>query len=70
MKPGTRAVLELLLERGDAGVTPLDALDRVGSFRLGARIWELKAEGYAIDTELARTPTGKRVAKYRLRVAA
>ena len=60
MKPGTAAVLALLRERGDRGLTPLDALDAVGSFRLGARIWELKADGYAIDTELVTTVGGKR----------
>ncbi len=70
MKPGTRAVLALLREKGDEGVTPLDALDRVGSFRLGARIWELKAEGYPIETEMARTAGGKRIARYRLKAAA
>lgn len=69
MKPATRAVLDLLRERGGVGVTPLDALDLVGSFRLGARIWELKAEGYNIDTELRRFPNGKRIAIYRLREA-
>ena len=70
MKPNTRQVLELLRERGEAGVTPLDALDRVGSFRLGARIWELKAEGYDVETDMVRTATGKRIARYRLRSAA
>jgi hypothetical protein len=69
MKPGTRAILRLL-EQHPEGITPLDALDAVGSFRLGARIWELKADGYAIETELTRTKTGKRIARYRLRKAA
>lgn len=66
MKPGTRAILDLLRERGAHGVTPLDALASVGSFRLGARIWELKAEGYEIATDMFTTPSGKRVARYRL----
>lgn len=66
MKPGTRAVLDLLRQQGPHGVTPLDALASVGSFRLGARIWELKSLGYDIETELARMPSGKRVARYRL----
>jgi hypothetical protein len=69
MKPQTRAILTLL-EQHPEGITPLDALDEVGSFRLGARIWELKADGYDIETELARTPNGKRIARYRLRKAA
>lgn len=66
MKPGTAAVLNLLRERGERGVTPLDALDAVGSFRLGARVFELRAEGYEISSDLETTPTGKRIARYRL----
>lgn len=68
MKPGTRAVLDLL-RRSPNGVTPLDALDEVGSFRLGARIWELREAGYAVDTEWLRTAAGKRIARYRLQEA-
>lgn len=69
MKPQTRAALELLRTHPE-GVTPLDALDSIGSFRLGARIWELKHEGYAVETEMVRTATGKRIARYRLKEAA
>lgn len=68
MKPGTRAVLELL-RRHPEGVTALDALDAVGSFRLGARIYELKAEGYVIETTWTETYSGKRIARYRLHEA-
>lgn len=35
-------VVELLRERGPLGVTPLDALDEVGSFRLAARVHDAK----------------------------
>jgi hypothetical protein len=69
MKPSTRAVLEML-RRHPEGCTPLDALAEVGSFRLGARVWELKAAGYDVETQLVTTPSGKRIARYRLRVAA
>lgn len=69
MKPQTRAVLTLLEQRPD-GITPLEAFTAVGSFRLGARIWELKADGYDIESKMITTPSGKRVARYRLRVAA
>lgn len=65
MKPSTAATLALLRDRPE-GITALDALDAVGSFRLGARIWELKLEGYAIVTDLVTTPSGKRIARYRL----
>lgn len=64
LKPATAAVLALLRDR-PGGITSLDALDSVGSFRLGARIWELKAAGYAIESTLVTTETGKRVSRYR-----
>lgn len=66
MKPQTRAVLDLLTTNPD-GITPLEALFRAGSLRLGARIWELKVDGYDIETTMVTTPTGKRIARYRLR---
>ena len=66
MKPQTRACLEML-RRHPEGVTALTALDEVGSFRLGARIYELKAEGYDVETLWTETYSGKRIAKYVLR---
>ena len=30
-------------------LTPLEALNRFGCFRLGARIYDLRREGYTID---------------------
>lgn len=65
MKPGTRDVLRLLRAHPE-GVTALDALDEVGSFRLGARVHELRVEGYDVTTEWITTPSGKRIARYRL----
>lgn len=65
MKPQTAATLALLRAHPE-GVTALDALDTIGSFRLGARIWELKAAGYDIETDLITTHSGKRIARYRL----
>ena len=35
-------------------VTPLDALHRFQCMRLGARIWELRREGYRIDRQIVR----------------
>lgn len=63
----TERVLELLRTNGPRGVTPLDALEIVGSFRLGARIFDLRAEGHLIDTETTTTPGGAKVARYILR---
>ena len=51
-------------------ITPMDAIMDYGIMRLGARIWDLKARGVPIKTELVKgrnrfgEPT--RYAKYRL----
>ena len=66
MKPSSAAVLELLEARGSAGVSALEALDEAGSFRLAARIADLRADGVQIDAELEASPDGKRYARYRL----
>jgi Helix-turn-helix domain len=48
-------------------VTPLQALEQVGCFRLAARISDLKAEGHVIVTDRVTSPsTGKSFARYRL----
>ena len=47
-------------------ITPLEALNDYGCFRLGARIYELKQDGHTIETDRFETPTGKKVARYRL----
>jgi hypothetical protein len=60
----TQAILAHL-ETG-ASLTPLEALDRFGCFRLGARCWELKMAGWPIVTEMVKLASGKRVASYRL----
>lgn len=59
---------ELILNHLRSGkhLTPLEALQRYGCLRLGARIWDLKREGHAITTELVELPNGKRVASYRM----
>ncbi len=35
-------------------ITPMEALTEYGSFRLGAIIFDLRAEGHKIDTEIAK----------------
>jgi hypothetical protein len=62
----TAEILALLRSRGDVGITPMDALEEVGSFRLAARIADLHAAGYTITSTMETTPTGKRIARYRL----
>jgi hypothetical protein len=63
-------LVDLLRANGERGVTPLDALEVLGSFRLAARVidardlidpWE------RIDSERATLPNGKSVARYVLR---
>lgn len=46
-------------------LTPLDALEKFGCFRLATRVFELKKEGLDIKTEMVENEaTGKRYAKY------
>lgn len=47
-------------------ITPLDALEWFGCFRLGARIYDLKQGGHNIYREMVETDSGKRVASYTL----
>ena len=47
-------------------VTPLSALEKFGCFRLSARKWDLRNEGFPIKTQYLTTPQGKTVAEYSL----
>lgn len=51
-------------------ITPLEAEREIGCMRLGARIWDLRNEGYNIVSEIVEVPTrhgGKaKVARYRM----
>jgi len=51
------------LKRGP--ITPMQALDRYGCFRLAARIADLRAQGHTILTEYVQR-SSKRYARYRL----
>lgn len=54
------------LESGKS-ITPIDALNLFGCFRLGARIADLKKQGMAIRTDTINdSRNGKRYASYRL----
>tara|TARA_R100000700_G_C3157713_1_gene134532 strand:+ start:910 stop:1176 length:267 start_codon:yes stop_codon:yes gene_type:complete len=52
------------LQKG-LSITPLEALEKFGCFRLGARIFNLRQSGYNIITEHI-TEKGKTFAKYSL----
>lgn len=65
----TERILYHLKHKG--GLTPLDALSQFGSFRLGARINDLRNEGFDIRTIMVKDDqNGKRYAKYVLNEAA
>ena len=46
-------------------ISPLEALNKFGCLRLGARIYDLKNEGHNIITEMV-SENGKRFARYSL----
>lgn len=45
-------------------LTPIQALEMFGCFRLGARIFDLKDKGHDIKTTMIKTYSGKRIARY------
>jgi len=49
-------------------ITPLDALNQFGCFRLGARIFDLKQLGHNIVNTMIILENGKRIASYSLLV--
>tara|TARA_R100000458_G_C8257143_1_gene233104 strand:+ start:500 stop:724 length:225 start_codon:yes stop_codon:yes gene_type:complete len=56
------------LERGES-ITPLDALEQYGCFRLAAVIFNLRADGHKIKTKKI-TRRGKTYASYKLEALA
>lgn len=46
-------------------ITPLEALEKFGCLRLGARIYDLRQLGYNIETKHV-TQNGKTFAQYRM----
>ena len=61
----TTEKIAALLKRGRS-ITPMQALDQLNCMRLGARIYDLKKQGYRINKTPHKTPGGKIVAKYSL----
>ena len=45
-------------------ITPLDALNLYGCFRLAARVHELKKQGHPIESVPWTTPAGATISKY------
>jgi biotin operon repressor len=53
------------LKRGP--ISAIEALNNYGCFRLAARIKDLRAQGYDIETKKLDLPNGKTVAQYHLK---
>lgn len=47
-------------------LTPLEALERFNTLRLGGRIYDLRKKGWNIKSQTYETPSGKHVAQYYL----
>lgn len=47
-----KKILRYMTEFGS--ITPMDAIENFGCLRLGARIFDLKQQGYAIKTEMVK----------------
>lgn len=66
----TERVVEYIKEFGS--ITPLEALRDLGIMRLGARIFELRAEGYPIRSEMVSVKNRfggmTKIAKYSMEV--
>ncbi len=48
-------------------ITPIEALNLYGIFRLAAVVYDLREMGHEILTEEVKTPNGKRHALYRMK---
>ena len=51
------------LKRHPNGLTQLQAVDKFGCYRLGARIYDLKTQGHPIGSHMVEK-NGKRFARY------
>ena len=65
MKSQTEYILNHL--KAGKTITPIQALNLYGCFRLGARIWDLKCLGYPIDCEIISGENKKHFASYFLK---
>lgn len=56
----------IYLQKGKK-ITPIEALNKFGCFRLASRISDLRADGYKIHTDMVVTKSKKRIAQYSLK---
>ena len=68
MESQNAAILNHLKKVGP--ITPMEALDRYGCFRLAARIYELRQKGHDISMLKIQVGTNKYVARYTLVMSA
>lgn len=61
----TNAILEHL-KKGES-ITSMDALNMFKCFRLAARIYDLRKNGWEIEETLIKSETGNRYAEYKLK---
>ena len=70
MKKSQNEMILKYLQTHKTGITPLQALNKFGCFRLSGRIYELRDQGYKIITNMVDITTSdgdtKSVAQYRL----
>lgn len=57
-------ILKHLRQNPVQGITPLEAMNFYNIMRLGARIWELKADGNRIDTTTVEKKRGAKKVRY------
>jgi len=65
MKAQYQRILEHLQSGGK--ITPLQAFEKFGCLRLGARIYEMKQNGIPIKTDMIKVGNHKKVARYSIR---
>jgi hypothetical protein len=63
METQTKQILQYMRTQP---ITAIDALQYIGSFRLAARIKNLRDEGHDIHTEIITTDNGAKIARYSL----
>lgn len=63
---GTESQTKQILKHLKSGrkITPLEALQKYGSLRLGARVWDLRNLGYDVKSTMIKTNSGKHVKRY------
>jgi hypothetical protein len=63
MKESQNQMILAYMKSGKS-ITPLEALNLFGCFRLGARCFDLRSQGIQIKSEFVTLPNQKKVKKY------